>query len=136
LRQKLSRVQTAALAVTVTKGHTMYRFIAGMVFAVGCVTSAGAPSPNDDINAPIHQFIDSFNKGDEAAAVATHTADVVIIDEVPPFMWQGRDVFKTWDRTWLQTTNLRYTDQLSRSGDRRASNRRPIVRTPSSPVHS
>jgi hypothetical protein len=64
--------------------------------AVGCTAiAAAADSP---ALAPIHKFIDSFNKGDAAGAAATHsaTADLTIVDEVPPFMWQGPKAVETW----------------------------------------
>ncbi len=48
--------------------------------------------------APIQKFVDSFNKGDMAAAAATHAAaaDLGIIDEVPPYLWRGPQAFQTW----------------------------------------
>ena len=48
--------------------------------------------------APIQKFIDSFNKGDTAGAMATHAAgaDLAIIDEVPPFIWRGAKAFQAW----------------------------------------
>ncbi len=74
--------------------------IPGLVLAVALVagSSAFAAPPESPALAPIHKFIDSFNKGDAAAAAATHsaTADLTIVDEVPPFMWQGPKAFDTW----------------------------------------
>ena len=49
-----------------------------------------------ELTAPIQKFIDSFNKGDAAGAAATHAADVVITDEVPPYLWRGPKAFQTW----------------------------------------
>jgi ketosteroid isomerase-like protein len=51
-----------------------------------------------DVIGPIHKFIDSFDKGDGAAAAATYasTDDLVIIDEVPPFVWHGTNAFQAW----------------------------------------
>ena len=48
--------------------------------------------------ATMQKFIDSFNKGDAAAAAATHsaTADLAIVDEVAPFLWNGPQAFQTW----------------------------------------
>lgn len=48
--------------------------------------------------APIQKFIDSFNKGDMAAAAATHAAgaDLTITDEVPPYVWRGPKAFSAW----------------------------------------
>jgi len=45
--------------------------------------------------APIRTFMDAFNRGDAAAAAATHsaTADLTIIDEVSPHLWHGPQAF-------------------------------------------
>ena len=64
-----------------------------------CLLAAPASAQTDaEVMAPIQKFIDSFNKGDVAAAAATHaaTADLVIIDEVPPYAWHGAKAFQTW----------------------------------------
>ena len=67
---------------------------------VWCVLGApaSAQTPDAEVMAPIQKFIDSFNKGDGAGAAATHaaTADLVIIDEVPPYVWRGAKAFHTW----------------------------------------
>ena len=60
---------------------------------MGAAVGAGTPDPQ--LMAPIQKFIDSFNKGDMAAAAATHaaTADLAIIDEVsPPSVAWGRGI--------------------------------------------
>lgn len=48
------------------------------------------------VSAPIVQFVQSFNKGDIVAARATHLADAVIVDEVPPYIWRGQGTFDAW----------------------------------------
>ncbi len=48
------------------------------------------------VQAPIHQFIDNFNKGDAKAAKAAHVASPSIIDEVSPHHWSGPKAFDTW----------------------------------------
>lgn len=48
------------------------------------------------VSAPIVQFMDGFNKGDVAAARATHLPDAVIVDEVSPFLWRGPAAFDAW----------------------------------------
>jgi SnoaL-like domain len=60
--------------------------------------AATAQTTDAQLMAPIQKFIDTFNKGDMAAASATHAAeaDLVIIDEVPPYLWRGSQAFKTW----------------------------------------
>jgi ketosteroid isomerase-like protein len=51
-----------------------------------------------DLTAPITSFIGAFDKGDAKTAAATHTPDVTIIDEVPPFIWRGPTAFADWAR--------------------------------------
>lgn len=70
--------------------------ILGLVCVAGLVGSSGAMAANAKLEAPIHQFIDSFNKGDAKAAAAAHVAAPSIIDEVPPHLWQGPKAFATW----------------------------------------
>lgn len=75
----------------------MQRLIVGFICAIVWSVNAGAASPNDEITAPVKQFIDAFNKGDVPAAAANNTEKgLVIIDEVAPYLWQGHDAFKTW----------------------------------------
>ena len=61
-------------------------------------TPAAAQAPDAQVMAPIQKFIDSFNKGDAAAAAATHAADdaLAIVDEVPPYVWRGPKAFQSW----------------------------------------
>jgi len=73
--------------------------VAVAVCVCACLAApAGAQPPNQQLVAPIQKFIDSFNKGDNAGAAATHAAeaDLVIIDEVPPFVWRGSKAFQEW----------------------------------------
>ncbi len=60
--------------------------------------AAGANAADAQLMAPIRKFIDSFNKGDAAGAAATHsaTADLTIVDEVPPHLWNGPNAFQAW----------------------------------------
>jgi hypothetical protein len=65
---------------------------------VGMGSPVQAQTTDPQVIAPITKFIDAFNKGDMAGAAATHAseADLVIIDEVPPFLWRGAQALKTW----------------------------------------
>jgi hypothetical protein len=65
-------------------------------FLVGAV--AGAQTPDPQMMAPIQKFMEAFNKGDMVAAAATHAAeaDLVIIDEVSPYLWRGAQAFQAW----------------------------------------
>ena len=55
-----------------------------------------AMAANAQVEAPIHQFIDAFNKGDMKAAAAAHLPSVTIIDEARPHLWQGPTAFMSW----------------------------------------
>ena len=68
------------------------------IFGMACAAALSAASAaSAELEAPIRQFIDAFNKGDGKAAGATHlAAGVSIIDEVPPYIWQGPTAFDTW----------------------------------------
>ena len=65
-----------------------------------CLAGAPAAARAQDAQlvAPIQKFIDSFNKGDAAGAAATHAAgpDLVIMDEVSPYVWRGAKAFHQW----------------------------------------
>jgi len=80
---------------------------------LGAATSAGTPDP--ELMAPIQRFVDSFNKGDTAAAAATHaaTADLAIIDEVSPYLWRGPKAFQAWSADLDSESKKRgITDQV------------------------
>jgi ketosteroid isomerase-like protein len=70
------------------------------ILAAACAMALAAPSAvaagNAALEAPIHQFIDNFNKGESAGAAAAHLPSVSIIDEVPPHLWTGPKAFETW----------------------------------------
>jgi hypothetical protein len=57
-----------------------------------------AQSPDPQLTAPITKFVDAFNKGDMAGAAATHAAgaDLVILDEVAPYLWRGAKALQAW----------------------------------------
>ena len=59
---------------------------------------AEAQTADAELMAPIQKFMEAFNKGDTAAAAATHVAgpELTIIDEVPPYAWQGTKAFQSW----------------------------------------
>jgi hypothetical protein len=67
-------------------------------FVVGVSAAAQAQTADPQMIAPINKFMEAFNKGDMAGAAATHsaTADLAIVDEVPPFAWVGAQAFQSW----------------------------------------
>jgi|GEM_PF-555604 opacity protein-like surface antigen len=74
----------------------MKSFLLGVACLAALLPSA-AVAANAQIEATVRQFIDAFDKGDAKAAAATHIASgASIIDEVPPYGWQGPKAFGTW----------------------------------------
>lgn len=71
--------------------------VASVVLLSSVVTVSAQPA-DAAITAPVFTFVDAFNKGDVAAAAATHAAgaDLAILDEVPPFVWRGPNAFQAW----------------------------------------
>jgi ketosteroid isomerase-like protein len=69
----------------------------GIVCVAALSTASAAAAADAQLEAPIRQFIDTFNKGDVKGAAATHlAAGVSIIDEFPPHIWQGPKALETW----------------------------------------
>jgi hypothetical protein len=70
----------------------------GAILWLAAGAAANAATPDAELMAPIQKFMDSFNKGDAPAAATTHspTADLTIIDEVPPYLWHGAEAFQAW----------------------------------------
>jgi ketosteroid isomerase-like protein len=81
--------------------------------------TAEAQTPDAQVIAPIQKFIDSFNKGDIAGAAETHAADadLVIMDEVSPFLWRGPRAFQQWSTDLDGDSKKRgITDQMVKIG--------------------
>jgi ketosteroid isomerase-like protein len=76
----------------------MRHLAVGAAICLSVGASVGAATPDPQLRAPIQKFVDAFNKGDAAGAAATHaaTADLTIIDEVPPYVWSGAQAFQNW----------------------------------------
>ena len=69
-----------------------------MIFALAIVLVAASAAASDqtDVMATVHQFVDGFNKGDIASALATCASPASIIDEFPPYAWQGPAACSDW----------------------------------------
>src|SRR6187200_3661027 len=79
------------------EGSMRYTVLGAMAWLV-MAGAAGAQAPSADAMVPIRKFLESFNKGDSAGAAAVQLLDddYVIIDEVPPHLWRGKNAFQTW----------------------------------------
>lgn len=59
--------------------------------------SIGTPTAEQaSAMAPVHQFVDGFNKGDIKSAVAACTDPIGIIDDFPPYEWSGAGAMSKW----------------------------------------
>ena len=70
-----------------------------LAFALAVAISAAVPaaaSDATDVMVPIHQFVDGFNKGDIKTALAACADETIIIDEFPPYTWNGAGACAKW----------------------------------------
>jgi hypothetical protein len=75
------------------------RYLAlGALVCLLMTTPAAAQATDPAVLAPITAFMAAFNKGNVAGAAATHAAvaDLVIVDEVAPYVWHGAKAFHAW----------------------------------------
>jgi len=55
-----------------------------------------AASDKTDVMAVVHQWVDSFNKGDTKSGLAACADEGAIIDDIPPHEWHGSGVCSKW----------------------------------------
>jgi ketosteroid isomerase-like protein len=73
----------------------MHRAILALALAGSTgVHSAAAQDPA--VMATVNQFVSSFNQGDVKAAAATCADQTSIIDEFPPYAWDGAGACLKW----------------------------------------
>jgi ketosteroid isomerase-like protein len=73
----------------------MRRVFAALALGVLAAGSAAA-SEKDDVLKLVNQFTDGFNKGDVKSAVAACSDQTSIIDEFPPYEWNGAGGCSKW----------------------------------------
>jgi hypothetical protein len=60
-------------------------------------STAQAPgSAQTAVLAPVHQFVDGFNKGDTKKFLAACADQTSILDEFPPYEWHGSGACAKW----------------------------------------
>jgi hypothetical protein len=66
--------------------------------AIAVVVRAGpvVASQEADVIAPVHQFVDGFNKNDIKMAQAACVDQTFIIDDFPPHEWRGPRATSKW----------------------------------------
>ena len=69
-----------------------------LALALVVALTAGTAQATDktEVMATLQQFIDGFNKGDVKSALATCASPVSIVDEFPPYAWQGANACADW----------------------------------------
>lgn len=69
-----------------------------VVLFIVALLSSGPLIASDkaDVLAVMHKWVDSFNKGDSASALATCADESAIIDDAPPYEWHGAGACKAW----------------------------------------
>ncbi len=67
-----------------------------LALVVALMAGTAAASDKTDVVATVHQFIDGFNKGDVKSALATCASPASIVDEFPPYAWQGANACGDW----------------------------------------
>lgn len=79
----------------------MRRFLIALTLTVALQASSVAQqkpvsSEKTAAMAPVHQFVDGFNKGDTKTALAACADQTSIIDEFPPHEWHGSGACAQW----------------------------------------
>ena len=72
----------------------MRALVAAVLVAV--VVTPAAASDQTDAMAVVNRFIDAMNKGDTKTAFATCATPASIVDEFPPYAWQGATACADW----------------------------------------
>jgi hypothetical protein len=71
--------------------------ICAAVLAVALVASPARASDQADAFAVVQRFNDAWNRGDTAAAAGNFAPSISIIDDAPPYLWQGPGALQQWD---------------------------------------
>jgi hypothetical protein len=73
-----------------------------LVFAFACITTMiGNPalaSDKEDVISRVQQIVEAYNKNDPAAVTAHLMPSFVIIDDLAPNLFQGRNVVSDWGK--------------------------------------
>jgi ketosteroid isomerase-like protein len=67
------------------------------LLAIVLCAPAVIPAAQEDVSAPVRQFIDGFNSGNVEAAFAAYASGAItIVDEFAPHIWTGPDAARQW----------------------------------------
>jgi ketosteroid isomerase-like protein len=71
-------------------------FIALATLALLSLPAASQDKDKAAVTTTVQHFVDSFNKGDTATAKAVCADQTAIIDEFPPYQWNGTGACAKW----------------------------------------
>jgi hypothetical protein len=72
------------------------RKVIAALFAVALMAGSASASDKLDVMRTVWRYVDSFNKGDVKTALSDCAAQSSIIDEFPPYTWQGATACADW----------------------------------------
>lgn len=87
----------------------MYRLFTTVALAVFFVTSAAA-SDRTDVMSVVHQWIEAFDKGEMKSFVSLCADQSSILDDFPPYEWQGPGACAKW---WSDNDALGKTNEIT-----------------------
>ena len=67
-------------------------------------------SEASDVTSRVKQLVDHFNKGDLSGDMAD---TLQVIDDFPPFFWDGKNALAEWDRAYVEETKRRSIKKTS-----------------------
>jgi ketosteroid isomerase-like protein len=70
--------------------------IVGIVLVAAFAAGPVMASDKTDVMAVVHQWIDSFSKGDAKTAIAACAGEGAILDDIPPHEWHGAGMCSRW----------------------------------------
>jgi ketosteroid isomerase-like protein len=87
----------------------MYKSLTAVAMAVLLATSVAA-SEKADVMSVVHEWVDAANKGDMKTFVALCARQSTLVDDFPPFVWQGPDGCAKW---WSDNQALAKAEALT-----------------------
>lgn len=91
-----------------------------IVLMVCFVAAQPVAAQKSEVVSMVTRFVEAFNKGDAAGIVTSCAEKTAIIDEFPPYEWQGEGACMKWLNDWSVDAETRViTDAWVTLGDPR-----------------
>jgi ketosteroid isomerase-like protein len=85
----------------------MHKTLTAVALMAFLVTSAASASDKTDVMSVVHRWIDAMNRGDMKSFVALCADQASILDDFPPYQWQGPGACANW---WNDAKSTEATD--------------------------